>query len=124
MAQGGLRVGVLMALALTACAAPSSQTPPPAPAASTAPPQTPPPPAPPPDVSTPLTPPPPPKDACGASDLQYLVGKPRTDIPVPVNPSKRRVVCSSCVMTQDFVPFRQTIIYDANTGLVTAVRCG
>jgi hypothetical protein len=124
MAQGGLNTALLMALTLAACAAPSSQTPPPAPAASTAPPQAPPPPAPPPEVSTPPAPTPPPKDACGASDLQYLVGKPRTDIPVPVNPSRRRVVCSSCVMTQDVVPFRQTIIYDASTGLVTGVRCG
>jgi len=64
------------------------------------------------------------RDACGASELQYLVGKPRADIPVPVNPSRRRVVCSTCVMTQDVVPSRQTIIYDASTGLVTSVRCG
>jgi len=121
MAQGGVRVGLLMALALTACAAP----PPPAPPPTAAPAQTPPPPAPPPEESAPPpAPKPPPKDACGASDLQYLVGKPRTEIPVPVNPSRRRVVCSTCVMTQDVATFRQTIIYDADTGLVTAVRCG
>jgi len=123
--QGGSRAGWLIVLALAACAAPSSQTPPPAPAATTAPPRTPPPPAPPPELSAPSpAPKPAASDACGASELQYLVGKPRTDIPVPLIPSRRRVVCSTCVMTQDFVPYRQTVVYDASTGLVTSVRCG
>jgi hypothetical protein len=63
-------------------------------------------------------------DACGASDLQSLVGKPRTEIPIPVLPSRRRVICSTCPMTQDYVPYRQTIIYDANTGRVKTVKCG
>jgi len=68
--------------------------------------------------------PPKPADSCGAAALQYLVGKPRTDIPVPVNPGMRRVVCSTCMITQDYVEGRQTITYDTQTGLVTSVRCG
>lgn len=63
-------------------------------------------------------------DACGAHDLQYLIGRPRTEIPVPLHPSMRRVLCMSCPMTEDFAPMRQTILYDAETGLVRVVRCG
>jgi hypothetical protein len=65
-----------------------------------------------------------PVDSCGRDSLLYLVGKPHTDIPVPVNPSMRRVVCSTCMITQDYVAGRQTITYDTQTGLVTSVRCG
>jgi hypothetical protein len=63
-------------------------------------------------------------DRCGAGELQWLVGKPKTEIPVPVDPTKRRVVCSTCVMTMDFNPERQTIVFDTDTGLVKSVRCG
>jgi len=91
-----------------------------------------PPPAPPPVAEAPPPPPPvvaPPqdlgaRDTCGADPLQYLIGKPRTDIPVPVNPGLRRVVCSSCTVTQDFEASRQTIVYDSQTGLVRSVKCG
>ena len=119
MAQGSMRRGaglwaVAALIAVGACTAPPP--PPPAPAA--------PPPAPPPPVAAAPAPPPKPHDSCGASALQYLVGKPRTDIPVPVNPAMRRVVCSTCVITQDFIGARQTIMYDSQTGLVTSVRCG
>jgi hypothetical protein len=56
--------------------------------------------------------------------LLYLVGRPRTEIPVPVIPARRRVICSACVVSQDFIPFRQTITFDAQSGLVTGVKCG
>src|SRR5580704_14608780 len=102
MAQGSLRVWIAAGLLVVAAGCTEPAKPPPAP----------PPPAP---VS---------KDSCGADPLQYLVGRPHTDIPVPVNPSLRRVVCSSCVITQDFNPARQTIVYDSDTGLVRSVRCG
>ena len=36
-------------------------------------------------------------DTCGASKLQYLVGKPKEEAPVPADLSKRRVYCSSCI---------------------------
>ena len=68
--------------------------------------------------------PPGPNDQCGAADLAYLVGKPRTEIPVPVDPSKRRVVCTTCPMTRDYRADRQTITYDAATNLVVSVACG
>lgn len=63
-------------------------------------------------------------DTCGASALQRLVGKPRTEIPVPLNPSSRRVVCSSCVVTQEFRADRQTIVFDTDTGIIKSVKCG
>jgi hypothetical protein len=125
MAQGGVRlrqgwlgmakVAAAIALAtLGACAAPAPPPPPPAPEA----------PPPPPPVLSPPRLPAPPKDSCGAAPLQSLVGRPRTEIPVPVYPDRRRVVCSTCVMTQDYLASRLTIIFDSGTGLVKSVRCG
>jgi hypothetical protein len=115
---GSAKAAALAALlAVASCATP----PPPAPAPRPAP--APPPPAPPPVAVAPA-PPPVPADACGAQPLQYLVGKPHTQIPVPVYPDRRRVVCSTCVMTQDIVSWRQTIIFDSSTGLIKSVRCG
>jgi hypothetical protein len=107
-------IGVAM---LGACAEPAAKLPSPPPAPVVTPP--PPPPAP-----TAPRPSAPPKDACGAGPLQSLVGRPRTDIPVPVYPGRRRVVCSTCVMTQDYNPTRLTIIFDSSTGSVKSVRCG
>ena len=116
MAQGSVRIWVVAALiALGTCAEPP--TPAPAPAAQAAP-------APPPPAPTASAAPSTPADRCGAAPLQYLVGKPRTQIPVPVNPGMRRVVCSTCMITQDYVEGRQTITYDTQSGLVTSVRCG
>ncbi len=85
-------------------------------------------PTPPPQAQTRPAPPPAYKpvssDTCGAVALQYLVGKPRTEIPVPLQPSQRRVVCSTCVTTQEFRADRQTIVFDSDTGLITSVKCG
>jgi len=129
MAQGGMRlrqrpldaakIAAAIAVAvLGACAEPAAR---PAPAPRVLVPPSPPSPPP---VLTPPRPPPPPPDACGARKLQYLIGRPHTDIPVPVYPSRRQVVCSTCVMSQEYVPSRLTIIYDSNTDLVKSVRCG
>ncbi len=63
-------------------------------------------------------------DQCGAAALQYLIGKPRTEIPVPLQPSTRRVVCSSCVITQEYRADRQTIVFDSDTGIIKSVSCG
>ena len=100
-------------LALSACATPAPPPPPPPPPPRAAPPPPPPPP-----------PPPKPTDSCGAVDLQYLVGRPRTDIPIPLRPGMRRVACTTCPITQDYSPARQTILFDAASGLVTEVKCG
>jgi len=62
-------------------------------------------------------------DQCGARELQYLVGRPTTEIPIPVEPNRRRVVCTTCPMTPERYSFRQTILFDASTGLVTSVTC-
>ena len=63
-------------------------------------------------------------DQCGAAALQYLVGRPRTEIPVPLQPSTRRVVCSTCVITRDYRADRQTIVFDSDSGLIKSVGCG
>ena len=65
-----------------------------------------------------------PNDQCGAAALQYLVGRPRTEIPVPLQPSTRRVVCSTCVITRDYRADRQTIVFDSDSGLIKSVTCG
>lgn len=93
-------------------------------ACSTAPePAAPPPPAP--AAPQPATPAPQPvADSCGARDLQNLVGRPRSEIPVPVRPELQRVACTTCAVTQDFNPNRLNFFFDAQTGLIKEVRCG
>lgn len=62
-------------------------------------------------------------NTCGADKLQYLVGKTRQQIPVAVDMSKWRVVCTTCIMSHLDDPQRTTILFDETTGLVTAVKC-
>ena len=61
---------------------------------------------------------------CDAAALTYLIGKLRTEIPVPVEPARRRVYCSSCIITEDYVPDRTDIVFDSQTGIITEVKCG
>jgi hypothetical protein len=63
-------------------------------------------------------------DACGAAQLQHLVGRPRSEIPVPVHPERQRVACTTCMLTQDFSPGRLNFFFDAETGLIREIRCG
>lgn len=63
-------------------------------------------------------------DLCKANELQWLVGKPKTEIPVPVDVVNRRVVCTTCPVTEDYSPYRMNIFFDAETELVEQVRCG
>ena len=63
-------------------------------------------------------------DECGAAQFQSLVGRPRTEIPVPVQPNLQRVACTTCPVTQDFSPNRLNFFFDAATGLISEVRCG
>lgn len=65
-----------------------------------------------------------PPSSCDAPQLAYLVGHMKSEIPVPVIPSKRRVACDSCPVTQDYRPDRTNILFDANTGVITSVTCG
>lgn len=63
-------------------------------------------------------------DLCKAQELQWLVGKPRSQIPVPVDVVNRRVACTTCPITEDFSPYRLNIFYNQQTGLIEQVRCG
>ncbi len=63
-------------------------------------------------------------DLCKAADFQYLVGKHRNEIPVPVEVINRRVVCTTCPVTMDFSPYRLNIFYNASSEVVEQVRCG
>ena len=63
-------------------------------------------------------------DTCGAHALAYLIGKPKTEIPIPTDLSRRRVTCTTCAVTQDYRPDRLTIYFDAQTGIVQSLKCG
>ena len=69
-------------------------------------------------------PPPQMADMCKAEPLQWLVGKPKTEIPVPVEVVNRRVTCTTCPVTEDYSPYRLNIFFNAETDLVETVRCG
>ncbi len=75
-----------------------------------------------------ILPPPAPRrtlpDTCGASALAWLVGQPRSRIPVPTDLSRRRVSCTACVVSPDVRLDRLDILYDARTNIVAKVTCG
>jgi hypothetical protein len=124
MAKGSLKLGAVAVFGLGAgCASPlPPSAPAPAPLLT-----------PPPLQARPVTPPKPratarsattPADTCGADKLKYLIGRPHTEIPPPLDPSRRQVLCSTCIVAPEQEPWRQTIIYSSATGLVTVVACG
>jgi hypothetical protein len=141
MGEAGVRRGwaaLAFSLALADCSTPQYPTRAGAPAPA-APPATPSPvPAPPSSVTSPALPSPAPaqpqrspvpraaggRDQCGAAELQGLVGRPRTEIPVPIEPSRQRVACTTCPITEDFNPARLNFLFDADTGVIKQVRCG
>jgi hypothetical protein len=98
-------------LALAACSTPAAEQPTAPPAAET------PPNAGPPAAGETA-------DACGADAMQHLVGRPRSEIPVPVKPQLQRVACTTCAITLDFNPNRLNFFFDAETGIIKQVRCG
>jgi hypothetical protein len=74
----------------------------------------------------PISVPPPlsaPPDQCGAWELQSLIGQHRTAIPVPVQVTRRRVICTTCPRTREFIATRMTIEFDPGTERVTSVAC-
>ena len=80
-----------------------------------------------PPVAEPEPPPvakPPVADSCGARPLQSLIGRPRTEIPVPIHPERQRVMCTTCPATMDYNPDRLNFLFDATTGLIQEIRCG
>jgi len=56
--------------------------------------------------------------------MQWLVGKPKTEIPVPVDVVNRRVACTTCPVTDDFSPYRLNIFFNEQTQIIEQVRCG
>jgi len=64
------------------------------------------------------------RDQCGAAALQWLIGRPRSEIPVPLHPNLQRVACTKCPVTLDYNPARLNLLFDAETGLIREVRCG
>jgi hypothetical protein len=103
----------ILGLGLSALAACST-----APEASRAPPPVAPAPPPPPSSPAPVA------DTCNAGAHQHLVGRPRSEIPVPVKPELQRVACTTCPVTMDFNAQRLNFFFDAASGLITEVRCG
>jgi Peptidase inhibitor I78 family len=65
----------------------------------------------------------PPVDACGAGALQYLVGRPVSELP-PYGRREQRVLAQGADYEERFVPERLTVIYDGASGRITRVRCG
>ena len=100
-------------LALAACSTPQEASPPPPPPATASRPA-------PPTAAEPA----PVGDACNAKAHQHLVGRARSEIPVPVKPNLQRVVCTTCPMTMDHNPNRLNFFFDAATGIIKEVRCG
>ena len=63
-------------------------------------------------------------DRCGAAEMQGMVGKLRTEIPIPIDPARQRVACTTCPVTMDFSPNRLNFFFDAATGIIKEIRCG
>ena len=110
MGEASMKTKLMLGLALISLAACAGQPPPPPPPIKPAPP-------PPPQAS-------PEPDQCGAAAAQKYVGRPRSEIPIPVQPSLQRVACTTCPVTMDFNEKRLNFFYDAATGIVKEVRCG
>ena len=104
------KLAVATLLALAACATPPPEPAPPVPPPAAAPP--------------PVIQPPPPADTCGANQVRHLVGRPRTEIPVPLKPDLQRVACTTCPVTLDYNQNRLNFFFDAQTGIIKEVRCG
>jgi hypothetical protein len=64
------------------------------------------------------------EDACGAGAYQYLVGKPKSEIPAQPPGAIWRVVSNKQVVTMDYVAARLDIVWNADTMRVMTVRCG
>lgn len=104
---------VALGLVLASCSSAPEPAPPPPPATPTAPPA----------LALPAKPAAE-KDQCGLKDAQQYVGKPRTSLPAPVDPSRWRVACTTCPVTMDYRADRLNILFNADTGVVQEVKCG
>lgn len=77
-----------------------------------------------PATATGITPAQPGSDTCGATALASLIGQSRSEIPIPIDLSRRRVLCTTCPRTMDYRADRLTIFYEMRTGRVTTLQCG
>lgn len=114
MGKAGLRIAILVSMVLSAACSSAPDAPPPAPSPVAKAPQAP--------AAPPA--PAPVADRCGAAEVQHLVGRPRSEIPVPVRPERVRVACTGCPITMDFNPERLNFFFDAATGRIREIRCG
>ncbi|HEY3813028.1 MAG TPA: I78 family peptidase inhibitor [Caulobacteraceae bacterium] len=64
------------------------------------------------------------EDACGAGAYQYLVGKPKSEIPAKPPGAIWRVVSNKQAVTMDYIAARLDIVWNADTKRVMTVRCG
>jgi hypothetical protein len=64
------------------------------------------------------------RDQCGAAGLQGLIGRPRTEVPIPLDPNRQRVACTRCPGAEDSDPSRLNFFFDAETGVIKQIRCG
>ncbi|ENZ83585.1 MULTISPECIES: hypothetical protein [Caulobacter] len=110
---------LVLGLVLASCSSAPEPAPPPPPTTPTAPAAVALPPTPPTSASSGE-----PKDQCGLKEAQAYVGKPRTSLPAPVDPSRWRVACTTCPVTLDYRPDRLNILFNADTGVVQQVKCG
>jgi hypothetical protein len=101
-------------LVLASCSSAPEPAPMPAPSTPTAPPA----------IALPATPPQAERDQCGLKEAQAFVGKNRTELPAPVDPSRWRVACTTCPVTMDYRPDRLNILFNPDTGVVQQVKCG
>jgi hypothetical protein len=63
-------------------------------------------------------------DACGARQLQRLVGRNRSEAGPAAPGQNRRIACSTCPVTMDYNPERLNIFYNERTGIIEKVSCG
>lgn len=63
------------------------------------------------------------RDLCGMSNWGHLIGQPESAIPTAQLPPGARVICATCMVTQDFRPDRLNITLSAD-GRVASMRCG
>lgn len=76
-------------------------------------------------VETPAEPPeePAPETACGANELQYLVGQPQTALAGLRLPASTRFIGPNTAVTMDYNPERLNIRYNER-GIIVEVYCG